>query len=211
MIKYQCERNKNGSDIMNYKKQIENYLKESSGIITTSYCRNNNIPTVYLSRLVAEGKLINVEKGLYITEEGNYDEFYFFQYRFKKTVFSYETALFLLGLTDKIPEIIDVTTYNSYKFNSVPEKVNIYYVNNKIYDLGIIKVKTMYGNLVRVYSYERILCDFIAHKEKMDKEVYVKLIRSYSKYEKKDIHSLYKIASEMNVEKRVKDVMEVYL
>lgn len=194
---------------MNYIDKINNYLKNSGGIILASYCRKENIPTIYLTRLTKEGKLVKIANGLYITKKANYDEFYFFQYRFKKVIFSYETALFLLGATDKIPDIIDVTIYNNYKFNNKPNKVNIHYVNKKLYDLGIIEIKTIYGNSVKVYSYERILCDFISHKEQMDTETYIKFIRFYSKYEKKDIHKLYEMAKEMNIIETVKDIMEI--
>lgn len=194
---------------MNYRKQIEIHLKKSGGIITSAYCRENNIPTVYLSRLAKEGKLFRVQKGMYITKDGDYDEYYFFQYQYRKAIFSYETALFLLGVTDKIPWRIDVTVYNGYKFNEKQDTLNINYVKKSIYNLGIIQKKTMFGNTVNVYSYERILCDFISNKEKMDVEVYVKLIRSYSKYKDKDIHSLYEIARKMGIEDKVKEVMEV--
>ena len=194
---------------MNYRKQIEIHLKESGGIITSAYCRENNIPTVYLSRLAKEGKLFRVQKGIYIIEDGDYDEYYFFQYQYKKAIFSYETALFLLGVTDKIPWRIDVTVYNGYKFNEKQDTLNINYVKKSIYNLGIIQKKTMFGNIVNVYSYERILCDFISNKEKMDTEVYVKLIRYYFKYKDKDIHSLYAIARKMGIEDKVREVMEV--
>lgn len=194
---------------MNYRKQIEIHLKESGGIITSAYCRENNIPTVYLSRLAKEGKLFRVQKGIYIIEDGDYDEYYFFQYQYKKVIFSYETALFLLGVTDKIPWRIDVTVYNGYKFNEKKNTLNINYVKKSIYNLGIIQKKTMFGNIVNVYSYERILCDFISNKEKMDTEVYVKLIRYYFKYKDKDIHSLYEIARKMGIEDKVREVMEV--
>lgn len=194
---------------MNYRKQIEIHLKESGGIITSAYCRENNIPTVYLSRLAKEGKLFRVQKGIYIIEDGDYDEYYFFQYQYKKAIFSYETALFLLGVTDKIPWRIDVTVYNGYKFNEKQNTLNINYVKKSIYNLGIIQKKTMFGNIVNVYSYERILCDFISNKEKMDTEVYVKLIRYYFKYKDKDIHSLYEIARKMGIEDKVREVMEV--
>ena len=194
---------------MNYRKQIEIHLKKSGGIITSAYCRENNIPTVYLSRLAKEGKLFRVQKGIYITKDGDYDEYYFFQYQYGKAIFSYETALFLLGVTDKIPWRIDVTVYNGYKFNEKQDTLNINYVKKSIYNLGIIQKKTMFGNTVNVYSYERILCDFISNKEKMDVEVYAKLIRSYSKYKDKDIHSLYEIARKMGIEDKVKEVMEV--
>ena len=194
---------------MNYRKQIEIYLKKSGGIITSAYCRENNIPTVYLSRLAKEGKLFRVQKGIYIIEESDYDDYYFFQYQYRKAIFSYETALFLLGVTDKIPWRKDVTVYNGYKFNEKQDTLNINHVKKSIYNLGIIQKKTMFGNIVNVYSYERILCDFIYNKEKMDTEVYVKLIRSYSKYKDKDIHSLYEIARKMGIEDKVKEVMEV--
>ena len=194
---------------MDYRKQIEQYLEKSCGIITASYCRSNKIPTIYLSRLVREGHLLRAAEGLYISEEGMYDDHYYFQYRFKKAVFSYETALHLLGATDKIPQGMDVTVYYSYKFNEVPSTVNIHYVNKEIHGLGVVVARTMFNNPVRVYSYERTLCDFIAHKDKMDREVYVKLIRSYSKYAKRDILALYEIATRMGIGKEVKALMEV--
>ncbi|HEK9132638.1 TPA: abortive phage infection protein, partial [Streptococcus equi subsp. equi] len=50
---------------------------------------------------------------------------------------------------------------------------------------------------------------FIAHKEEMDIEVYVKLIQSYSSYKERDIHSLYDIAMKMGIENKVREVMEV--
>jgi len=194
---------------MDYKKQIEKYLEKSGGIITASYCRSKKIPTVYLSRLVREGDLLRAAEGLYISEEGMYDDYYYFQYRFKKAVFSYETALHLLGVTDKIPQGMDVTVYYSYKFNEVPTTVNIHYINKEIHGLGVVETRTMFNNPVRVYSYERTLCDFIAHEDKMDREVYIKLIRSYAKYAKRDIHALYEIATRMGIDKEVKTLMEV--
>lgn len=194
---------------MDYKKQIERYLENSGGTITASYCRSKKIPTVYLSRLVREGNLQRAAEGLYTSEEGMHDDYYYFQYRFKKAVFSHETALHLLGATDKIPQDMDVTVYHSYKFNEAPFGVNIHYVNKEIHGLGVVEARTMFNNPVRVYSYERTLCDFIAHEDKMDREVYVKLIRSYSRYARRDVHALHEIATRMGIEKKVKALMEV--
>lgn len=194
---------------MKYVEQIENHLKNSRGIITSSYCRDNKIPTIYLSRLTKEGKLIKIKSGIYITSDGDYDEYYFFQYQYKKAIFSYETALYLLGETDKIPWTMDITVYNGYKFNQRQSGVNVHYVKKTFYDLGIIEKTTMFGNPVKIYSYERILCDFIANKKNMDIEVYAKLVRSYSSYKEKNIHSLYEIATIMGIDDKVKEVMEV--
>ena len=176
---------------MNYEDKIEKYLKQSGGIITTAYCKENNIPTIYLSRLLKDGRLLKTKKEIYITKDWDYDEYYFFQHQYK------------------IPWNIDVTVYNGYKFNEKPNGFNVHYVKKSIYDLGVTQKSTMFGNKVKVYSYERTLCDFIAHKEEMDIEIYVKLIRSYSSYEERDVHSLYDIAMKMGIENKVREVMEV--
>lgn len=194
---------------MNYKKKIINYLNKSGGIITSEYCRGHNIPTVYLSRLSNDGVITKVKNGIYITENGDYDELYFFQYNYKKAIYSYETALYLIGQTDKIPWTNDITVYNGYKFNEKPMLTNVHYVNKYIYELGIEEVDTMFGNKVKTYSYERILCDFILNKKDMDPEVYSKLIMSYPSYDKRNLDLLYYIASKMKIENKVRDIMEV--
>ena len=194
---------------MSYEKQIDSFLKNSGGLITTTDCIENRIPTVYLSRLVKKGKLSKVKKGIYITEDGSYDELYFFQYQYKKAIFSYETALYLLGETDNIPWVIDATIYSGYKFTKKLETANIHYVKKSVYDLGIIERKTMFGNIVRTYSYERTLCDFILNKKEMDIETYIKIIRSYSAYRSKNTQYLYDIAIKMGIENKVQEIMEI--
>ena len=194
---------------MDYENKIKVYLEQSGGIITTSECKEKNIPTVYLSRLVKKGELVRVKRGIYITPDGDFDEYYFFQLQYKKAIFSYETALYLLGQTDKIPWDSNVTVYNGYKFNEKPNGYNINYVKKDIYDLGVIQKPTMFGNKVNIYSYERVFCDFIAHKEEMDMEVYVKLIQGYFSYEERDVNSLYNIAGKMGIENKVQEVMEL--
>jgi len=85
--------------------------------------------------------LTKVATGLYISKEENYDEFYFFQYYHKKAIFSYETVLYLLGVTDKIPQVMDVTVNYSYKFNSDKKSFNIRYVKDEILNLGVVEKK----------------------------------------------------------------------
>lgn len=208
ILKLPCECNI-WKRLMDYKKQICQKLEKSGGIITASFCKSEGIPTVYLSRLVREGVLLRVAEGLYRLEGGVYDEYYFFQYQFKKVVFSYETALHLLGVTDKIPQSMDVTVNHSYKFNEFPIGVNLHYVKKGIHELGMVEARTMFDNPVSVYSYERTLCDFVAHKDKMDGEVYGTLIRSYPKYAKRDLHALYEIATSMGIDEEVKALMDV--
>ena len=193
----------------NYKNQIKEYVKTSGGIVTSKYCREHNIPTIYLNRLVEEGFLFNAKRGIYLTKDGDYDEFYFFQLRYPKAIYSYNTALYFIDRTDKLSHTIDITVYNGYKFNEKMKNVDVHYVDKKIYDVGIVEVETAYGNKVKVYSLERVLCDFLVHKNEIDSEDYLKLVQSYIYDKNKDVSSFYNLIIKMGVAEKIMDVVQI--
>lgn len=193
----------------NYKNQIKEYVKTSGGIVTSKYCREHNIPTIYLNRLVEEGFLFNAKRGIYLTKDGNYDEFYFFQLRYPKAIYSYNTALYFIDRTDKLSHTIDITVYNGYKFNEKMKNVDVHYVDKRIYDIGIVEVETAYGNKVKAYSLERVLCDFLVHKNEIDSEDYLKLVQSYIYDKNKDVSSFYNLIIKMGVAEKIMDVVQI--
>lgn len=193
----------------NYKNQINEYVKTSGGIVTSKYCREHNIPTIYLNRLVEEGFLFNAKRGIYLTKDGDYDEFYFFQLRYPKAIYSYNTALYFIDRTDKLSHTIDITVYNGYKFNEKMKNVDVHYVDKRIYDIGIVEVETAYGNKVKAYSLERVLCDFLVHKNEIDSEDYLKLVQSYIYDKSKDISSFYDLIIKMGVANKIMDVVQI--
>ena len=193
----------------NYKNQINEYVKTSGGIVTSKYCREHNIPTIYLNRLVEEGFLFNAKRGIYLTKDGDYDEFYFFQLRYPKAIYSYNTALYFIDRTDKLPHTIDITVYNGYKFNEKMKNVDVHYVDKRIYDIGIVEVETAYGNKVKAYSLERVLCDFLVHKNEIDSEDYLKLVQSYIYDKNKDVSSFYNLIIKMGVAEKIMDVVQI--
>lgn len=160
------------------------FIENNNGIITFKDCKALNLPTIYLTRLEKEGFLYRVEKGIFLSQNGDYDEYYFFQYRYPKAVFSYISALYLQQFTDEIPQHFDVTIPGGYRFNTPPPNLNIHSVSNEHRKLGITLVKTPMGNDVRVYDFERIICDFVIHREKIDTELFVKTLQHYGNYPK---------------------------
>lgn len=193
----------------NYKNQIKEYVKTSGGIVTSKYCREHNIPTIYLNRLVEEGFLFNAKRGIYLTKDGDYDEFYFCQLRYPKAIYSYNTALYFIDRTDKLSHTIDITVYNGYKFNEKMKNVDVHYVDKRIYDIGIVEVETAYGNKVKAYSLERVLCDFLVHKNEIDSEDYLKLVQSYIYDKNKDVSSFYNLIIKMGVAEKIMDAVQI--
>ena len=192
-----------------YRKRIEEHLAAADGIITNAWCRENGVPTVYLGRLVVGGALKRIARGVYRAPGGDYDEFWLFQRRYARTVFSRDTAAFLLDAADRVPTVLDVAVPASYKFREKPENVRVRYVRDEIWDLGIRTAPTAFGNLVRVHSYERILCDLVADRRGVDREFYVRLAVEYPRYEGRNEDELLRIATVMGVERTIREDMEL--
>ena len=153
--------------------------------------------------------MFNAKRGIYLTKDGDYDEFYFFQLRYPKAIYSYNTALYFIDRTDKLSHTIDITVYNGYKFNEKMKNVDVHYVDKRIYDIGIVEVETAYGNKVKAYSLERVLCDFLVHKNEIDSEDYLKLVQSYIYDKSKDVSSFYDLIIKMGVANKIMDVVQI--
>ena len=196
---------------MSKKEILLDFIEKNNGIVTNKDCKALGIPTIYLTRLEKEGIIFRVEKGIFLTQNGDYDEYYFFQYRFPKAIFSYISALYLQPSTDEIPPYFDVTVPRGYRFNTPPANLNIHFVSKEYSELGMTTVPTPMGNNVRVYDFERIICDFVIHREKIDSELFVKTLQSYGNYPKKNLAKLYEYATKMNTLEKVKQTLEVLI
>ena len=196
---------------MSKKRLLLDYLDSHSGMITYRDCKKLGIPTIYLTRLENEGIIFRVEKGIYLSSSGNYDEYYFFQYRYPRTVFSHISSLYLQELTDEIPQYFEVTIPKDYRFRNKPLNLNSYTVSKDIINLGVISVKTPMGNTVNVYDFERVICDFILNRDSIDTELFVKTLQTYSNFFPKNLAKLYDYAQKLNILNDVKRTLEVLL
>lgn len=192
-------------------KDINNKIKEKGGIITSEDLRVAEIPTVYLSRMVEDDKLIRVDRGIYIDKNGDYDEYYFFNKRYKVPVFSYMSALYIHGLSDIIPQKMEVTVYSGYNAHRFKDYVDVKYSKKDIYELGITYKDSIYGNPLKVYNIDKTICDLIKKREEMDAEVFSKALKKYIAHEEKDLKQLYYYAKKMKIYEKVQKLMELML
>jgi hypothetical protein len=75
--------------------EIYKISNENNGIVTANMVAENNIDSWYLSDMVEKGKLTLVSRGIYTTEGGDFDEYFFFQLKNKRCIYSYSSALYL--------------------------------------------------------------------------------------------------------------------
>ena len=192
---------------MNYE-ELSKFLKENHGYITTKELEKLGIARHLIPQLINEEILRKVSYGIYIDSKLIEDEYYLLQKRFSNIVFSYNTACYLLKLSDRAPYKLEITTVSH---NNIVEDVNIHYVSKDKMNIGIIETESPYGNPIKIYGAERCICDILKHPKYVDIELYSKIIKNYFKQKNKDLIKLEKYAKILNVNKKLENVMEVLI
>lgn len=193
----------------NYSK-LEKIFIKNGGFITREDLEKKNIPSWFLSDFIRKNNLIKIAPGFYVDKNYLFDDYYILQRRYPKYIFSGMSALYIHGLTDKIPNFMDVTAPQGYHPSRKKiDNLSIRAISNTdIYNLGIIEAETMFGNKVKVYDQERVICDLVKYRDKYDGETFVKAIREYLKKVNDQI-KLFKYARILGVEKKVFEIIEV--
>ncbi len=199
-------------------KENSNYLKilkmfnDNKGCLSRKEIDSAKIPSWFLYDFVKKNNLNKVAPGFYASDDFIVDDYFILQKRFPKYVFSGMSALYLHHLTDKIPAFIYVSAPLGY--NPSREKNEILIVHwikdADIYNMGIVKARTIFGNEVFVYDRERTICDLVKYRDKYDGETFVKAIKTYAK-EKPNQIKLLEYAKAMKIEKKMFEIMEILM
>ncbi|MDO4620116.1 MAG: type IV toxin-antitoxin system AbiEi family antitoxin domain-containing protein [Lachnospiraceae bacterium] len=192
--------------------QILQIAKENHGIVTSADLSKKGILRGNLKQLADDGKLEKTARGVYILPEIWEDEFVNLQARFKKGIFSNETALFLWDLTDRTPNRYDMTFPHNYNLtNAKKEGVNCSRVKLEWYSEGITQVFSPGGNKIAAYNMERTLCDILRKRSGVDTGVVSEAFKRYTVRKDKNIPLLSEYAKTFHVEEKVRRYLAVLL
>lgn len=199
-------------DWMNVSDKIIQLAKENNGIVTTAVLSEKGILRGNLKKLVDEGRLEKTARGVYILPEIWEDEFVNLQARFKKGIFSNETALFLWDLTDRTPNRYDMTFPHNYNLiNAKNEGVNCSRVKQEWYIEGKTQIESPGGNKITAYNMERTLCDILRKRGGVDTGIITESFKRYVTRKDKDIPLLSEYANKFRVEEKVRSYLEVLI
>lgn len=159
------------------------------------------------------GRLERIAKGLYVPIDGETDEYALLQARSSKAVYSYGTALFFWGLSDRTPHVLDLTVpqgTNMTKIKRDNPDVRIHYVMPEIYGLGLAATKSPQGGTISLYDKERCICDLIRAKAQMDLQLYTQALKDYFKNHTNS-RKLLKYGKQLGIEEQIRTYMEVLM
>lgn len=188
---------------------IQKLMEKNNGYITTKSLERFDISRNYLSIMTKKKMIEKVARGIYIDSTKIEDIYYVLSISTPKIIYSHITALYFHGLSIKAPDSsFDITVtkkYNSLKL----KKHNVFYVDDKYYELGLTEVETPMGNKVKAYDIERCICDIIRSKKRMDSEHIKYSVREYIKRKDKDLIKLSNYADKMGIKDEVMNYIEM--
>ena len=197
---------------MNLHPKILELLELNNNVITTSQVEEIGFTRALLSKYVKNNLLERVRQGIYILPNTIHDDMYTLMLCSDKIIFSHDTALFLNGLSERTPFIHSLTIpSNACLTKSIDDECICYYIHPEIHELGLVYLKTTFGNTVRCYNVERTICDLVRSRNRIEDEVLINALKNYVKSKDKDLNQLFEYASIFKVSQILKKYMEVLL
>ena len=197
---------------MNTEEKIFELLNTSkNGVITTAQVTNLGLHRGILKKLVNNSIVHPVGRGIYVQNDVWEDDFYLLQRKYERGIYSHDTALYLLGYSDRTPVKYTMTFPKGYNAPSLKnENVIIKRVILENYNFGKAEIESPSGNLIYVYDLERSLCDMLRGNSG-DIEIINEAMKRYVKSKNKDINKLLKYADQLHVKTKVQHYLEVLL
>lgn len=197
---------------MSDREKIKKMLKDSeNGIITSAQVTEAGLHRNALQQLVKDGEIYRFGRGLYVRSNSWEDDFYLLQKKYGRGIYSHDTALYLLGYSDRTPAKYTMTFPKGYNAPSLKqETIIVKRVVPENYEFGQIQIKSPAGNLIRTYDLERTLCD-ILRGNGSDIQIITDAMKRYAASGEKNIHKLMQYAERLRVSPKVLRYLEVLL
>lgn len=189
---------------------IAKLLKSRGGIIRTDDVVKVGLSRTTVMNLVRAGVLERVAHGIYATPNEFYDELYVLQLRSSRIVFSHETALWLNGLSDRVPVEVHVTVPTGAPLGGILRSDCVcHYIKQGLFNLGLSTRITAFGHEVRCYDAERTICDMVRNEKIVGVEGLVGGLKAYARSRNKDVLHLMELARAFSIEEKLSRYMGV--
>ena len=187
--------------------KIKELVENNNGVLLVKEAEKNNIHRQYIKQLEETGYLRKVSKGIYVKENKEVNEFFILGQKYKKGIFSHNTALYFYDLTDRTPIKLDMTfpSYITVHDNSI----KIHYIKEENHLLGLKEMKLQDGTSIQIYDMERTICDIIRDRNNIDPQIFNDAIKGYIKKKNKNLVLLYEYAEKFKIENILRNYMEV--
>jgi predicted transcriptional regulator of viral defense system len=187
-------------------------LIDKSGLLVTKQAVLDGISKTDLYQYIRENELNQVGHGIYAEKESWADDLYILHLRCPMAVFSHDEALYHYELVDREPIQHTLTIYSGYGTQRLKQSgVKVFTVKKELLDIGRVTVKTSLGHEIPMYDLERTMVDLFRSKSYFEIQDFQTALKGYSCIKSKDLNLLMKYAKLFNLDKKIREYMEVLL
>ena len=194
--------------------EIKKMFERYGNVMRTSELIASRLYYKDIQALLNEGIIEKLKQGYYhLVDEHDTSEINIIKRIFPDAILCMNTALFYYGYSNRTPSEWHLAVskdISKYKIKIDYPFVKIYLFEPHLLEIGLTEIE-IEGNIVRIYDKDRIICDCLRYMGKMDKEVFNKAIQKYVNDPKKNIPNLMLYAKYLRVQKKVKDLIGVWL
>ncbi|MDD3401973.1 MAG: type IV toxin-antitoxin system AbiEi family antitoxin domain-containing protein [Hespellia sp.] len=196
------------------KKNVKNIFKKYDGVMRTSQLNENGIYYRNLKQLIDNGEVEQIRRGYYqYMDENSFSDIPLIAKLFPDSIICMESALDYYGYTERTPSAWHIAVDNKSartRFEIDYPLIKPHFIATDRLLAGAVKVK-IDGVEISIYDRDRTICDCLLHRKKIDAEVFNFAIQHYLRDDKKDRVRLAEYAKLLRVEKKVREVLAIWL
>ena len=198
------------NNIEYYKEIFDRY----GGMMRTSQLADEKVYYQQREQLLTSGVIEKVRRGYYQwVNPDDFSEVGMVKRLFPDGIFCMDTALRYYGYSDRTPgqwHLAVSKDSGKSRFRIDYPFVKPYFLEPAVLELGLTK-GNMDGHEIRIYDKDRVICDCLRYRNKMDKEIFNKAIQNYVNDPGKSIPKLLEYAEPLRVKRTAKDLIGVWL
>ena len=192
----------------------QNIFDRYGGMMRTKQLDAEHIFHVVRQQLIADGHIEKVRHGYYQwVDHEDFSEVGTVMRLFPDAILCMDTALRYYEYSERTPICwhLAVSKDSGKSWFKIDYPfVKAYYAEPAILEMGMTEGE-IDGHIMRIYDRDRVICDCLRYRNKMDKGIFNKAIQNYISDPEKSIPRLLTYAEPLRVKKIAKDLIGVWL
>ena len=189
-------------------------MQQHENILRTCELKERGFYYNKIKSILESGEIEQVRRGFYrLTDEMSFSDVPVIKKLFPDGVICMESALDYYGYTDRVPECWHLAVDSRsarVRFNIDYPIVKPHFIKTERYTIGITEA-IIDGTTIKIYDKDRTICDILFHRNKIDAEVFNIAIKRYAADREKMIPNLIKYSKILHIEKKVREVLGIWL
>jgi len=189
-------------------------ISEKKKFITIAELKDMGYSYYKIGKLEERGELKRINRGTYenLSYSGDENDFFSAKAYVPEGVVCLMSAARFYGLTDYLPDAVDVAIARKKKVSTLPEwpEIRLYYFDPARINIGVRQIADG-ENVFSIFDIEKTVVDIIYYRNKVGIEETSEILKNYLGRKDRQIDRLYEYARKLRCEKTVRTYLEVLI